>query len=286
MLSRFVVMVDAGYLFANAASCLSERKSKTRGDVACRSPAALAIHFVEAARTALGLPRDRELLRVYWYDGVMPSGHTEEQQSIMRVSDLLFRGGTVNARGQQKGVDSLIVTDLIELAGNQAISDALLVTGDSDLAVGMDLAQRKGVRIAVLGVPASPDGTQVNQSREITSRADRVAAMSTDEVRKLFIYSPAEPNKPGAATATPSQPTQVQHQIRQPAYASVTEAVDGLLAAFPELRATALGPNGAIPREVDTKLMAFVLKGMAHGRLSDDERATMREAFRTRVAGP
>jgi uncharacterized LabA/DUF88 family protein len=56
------------------------------------------------------------------------------------MPDVKIRLGYINGAGQQKGVDSLIVTDLIELARNQAISDAYLVSGDGDLRVAVQIA--------------------------------------------------------------------------------------------------------------------------------------------------
>ena len=52
----------------------------------------------------------------------------------------------------QKGVDSLIVTDLIELARNRAITDALILSGDEDIKIGVQVAQTFGVRIHLLGI--------------------------------------------------------------------------------------------------------------------------------------
>lgn len=62
------------------------------------------------------------------------------------------RLGFVNSVGEQKGVDSLIVTDMIALARNRAISDAVLMSGDEDLRVGVQQAQELGVRAGCLGI--------------------------------------------------------------------------------------------------------------------------------------
>lgn len=139
----------------------------------------------------------------------------------------------VNARGQQKGVDSLIVTDLFELATNRAISDAALVTGDSDLAIGIELAQKKGVRIAVLGLEDLAVGVSSGQSKEITDRADRVIRFGSGALVPLMKYVPravpaAPATKVAAATpgtgavkmsaaspATAAQPRKYQPQLRQ-----------------------------------------------------------------------
>lgn len=188
-MDRFVVMVDAGYLLHQSAEIVSERASTKRHHLEVMNPAALVNLLLDKTRTALGLTT-RELLRVYWYDGVMASGLSAQQRAIADLPDVHFRAGIVNAAGQQRGVDSLIVTDLIELAGNGAISDAALVTGDGDFAIGIEMAQKKGVRIAVIGVEDAELGVSHRQSFEITSRADRVARLGVYDLSAVMRYVP------------------------------------------------------------------------------------------------
>lgn len=188
-MDRFVVMVDAGYLLHQSAEIVSERASTKRHHLEVMNPAALINLLLEKTRTALGLTT-RELLRVYWYDGVMASGLSPQQRAIAELPDVHFRSGIVNAAGQQRGVDSLIVTDLIELASNGAISDAALVTGDGDFAIGIEMAQKKGVRIAVIGVEDAELGVSHRQSFEITSRADRVARLGVYDLSAVMRYVP------------------------------------------------------------------------------------------------
>ena len=76
-------------------------------------------------------------LRVYWYDGVIGyKGPTLQQTDLAHLDNVKLRLGFVNSFGEQKGVDSLIVTDLIELVRNHAISDAVLLSGDEDIRIG------------------------------------------------------------------------------------------------------------------------------------------------------
>ena len=75
------------------------------------------------------------LLRVYWYDGTS-TGPTAQHLTLAHLDNVKVRLGFVNSVGEQKGVDSLIVTDMITLARNRAISDAVLVSGDEDLQIG------------------------------------------------------------------------------------------------------------------------------------------------------
>src|SRR6218665_3722342 len=150
-MNRFVVMVDADSLFRQAIDIVSTRAPPPRADLDIVAPAALIEALLDKSRSTLDLTR-KELLRVYWYDGVMANGFTPQQRSLAHIDDVQFRAGTINGRDQQKDIASLIATDLLELACHQAICDAVLVTGDSDLAVGIDMAKKRGVRIAVLGV--------------------------------------------------------------------------------------------------------------------------------------
>ena len=212
-MDRFVVMVDAGYLLHQSAEIVSERASTKRHHLEVMNPAALINLLLEKTRTALGLTT-RELLRVYWYDGVMASGLSPQQRAIAELPDVHFRSGIVNAAGQQRGVDSLIVTDLIELASNGAISDAALVTGDGDFAIGIEMAQKKGVRIAVIGVEDTELGVSHRQSFEITSRADRVARLNVYDLSAVMRYVP-----PAAPMASSTQAG--DYEYSQPAsYAS------------------------------------------------------------------
>ena len=91
------------------------------------------------------------LLRTYWYDGTS-GGPTPQHSTLAELPDVKVRLGFVNTVGQQKGVDSLIVTDMITLARNGAIAECVLLSGDEDLRVGVQLAQEHGVRVHLLGI--------------------------------------------------------------------------------------------------------------------------------------
>ena len=82
---------------------------------------------------------DLPLLRVYWYDGT-DSGPTIQQRVLAECADAKLRLGFVRKgeqnRSQQKGVDSLLVTDMITLARNRAVATCVLIGGDADLLVG------------------------------------------------------------------------------------------------------------------------------------------------------
>lgn len=220
-MNRFVIMVDAGYLLSQAVKILSRRASSKRADLDVHDPGALIEVLIRTSRATLDLT-DKELLRIYWYDGVLFNGMTREQKAIVDVNDVQFRAGTVNGMGQQKGVDSLIVTDLIELTTHHAMCDAILVTGDSDLAVPIELAQRRGVRIAVLGLEDLSQGVAHGQSFEITSRADRVARLGGADIAGSMSYAPRPSVPIGSPAPAAAQP--VVSRARPPAQALATVA--------------------------------------------------------------
>lgn len=155
---QVAVFVDAGYLYAQGSSLLSGQK-QPRQTIQLSTQEALKALCEMAERVAPGA----RLLRVYWYDGVLRNGRlTSEQAALANSPRTKLRLGMVNGSGQQKGVDSLIVTDLIDLARNRAITDALLLAGDEDLRIGVQIAQTFGVQTHLLGIkPArgsqSPD---------------------------------------------------------------------------------------------------------------------------------
>lgn len=148
---QVAVFVDAGYLFAQGSALLSGQKQsrQTIQLAAQETLAALCRAAEEAAPNA-------RLLRIYWYDGLLRGNRpTAEQSTLANSPRTKLRLGMVNSQGQQKGVDSLIVTDLIDLARNNAISDALLLAGDEDLRIGVQIAQTFGVQIHLLGIKPS-----------------------------------------------------------------------------------------------------------------------------------
>lgn len=120
---------------------------------------------------------DSRLLRVYWYDGARRRIHTAEQQSIAELPDVKVRLGNLNANNQQKGVDSLIRTDLESLARHRAISDAALLGGDEDLVSAVEAAQGFGARVHLWGIEA-PEGR--NQAEPLLWEVDSQRTLDLD----------------------------------------------------------------------------------------------------------
>ena len=133
------------------------------------------------AQELTGLP----LLRIYWYDGAS-TGPNAAHVALAYRPNLRLRLGQVDAHGQQQGVDALLVGDLVTLAKNHAVCDAVLVTGDDDLRLGVEEAQAYGVRVHLVGIPPARE----NQAAALVQAADRVRELTTEELRTFLSLAP------------------------------------------------------------------------------------------------
>ncbi|MFE5619302.1 NYN domain-containing protein [Streptomyces sp. NPDC056524] len=152
--STHAIFVDAGYVYASAGLLVAGTEDRRSFDLDAEG---LIEAFIDKARTIFA---DSRLLRVYWYDGARRRIHTPEQQTIAELPDVKVRLGNLNANNQQKGVDSLIRSDLESLARHRAISDAALVGGDEDLVPAVEAAQGYGARVHLWGIEAAEGRNQ------------------------------------------------------------------------------------------------------------------------------
>jgi uncharacterized LabA/DUF88 family protein len=173
---RCAVFVDAGYVYAEGGRLCCG--SRSRADLVLDA-GAVVNRLVQLARTKTTLP----VLRTYWYDAAKDGIRTKEQTDIAALDNVKVRLGRLNGRGQQKGVDALIYRDLMTLAQQRSISDAVLVSGDEDLREGVRAAQDMGVRVVLFGIE-SVGGH--NQSQELVLEADEVSVLSKSLLQPMF----------------------------------------------------------------------------------------------------
>lgn len=177
---QIAVFVDAGYLYAQGSTAISGSKRK-RHEI--RLDPALALADLRSL-AEVAAPGAR-LLRIYWYDGLSRGGRLNSEQSALAITrDVKLRLGMINGLGQQKGVDSLIVTDLIDLARNRAVTDALIMSGDEDIRVGVQVAQTFGVRVHLLGL----EPARGSQSPDLIQEADTTYEWSRDHIGRWMSF--------------------------------------------------------------------------------------------------
>lgn len=247
-MDRVAVFVDAGYLFAQGSVALTGQKLP-RGRLVLDHEKALDALADFSTRVA-GVP----LLRIYWYDGTS-TGPNSQHITIAHLSRVKVRLGFVNSVGEQKGVDSLIVTDMITLARNRAMCEAVLLSGDEDLRVGVQQAQEFGIRVHLLGVRPS----RGSQSLFLMQESDSTHEWGPDDLSPFLSVKP-EAEAPAVAALTaptrqPAAPTAVADVAT--ALADVAAALAGEI-EITELEALAasIRQSGQIPQDVDGRLLA------------------------------
>lgn len=203
--------IDVGFLKAQGAQALgTDRRSVTPDAQGC----------VTRLRELAG-DEGSVLLRAYWYDGAFEVGHSRYQgqrsylDAIASCPGIQIRLGhvredipawhhalktaiaacgvdlaefekhfTFRPEMQQKGVDTLIVLDLVRLAQRRAYDTAFLLAGDRDLAEAVRVAQDEGRRLVLL----HPTGGGV--ATELKHLADEVRPLSQDELRQMLRVKP------------------------------------------------------------------------------------------------
>jgi hypothetical protein len=212
------------------------------------------------------------------------------QASLASRHNVKVRLGIVNRSGEQKGVDSLIVTDLISLSRNRAMADAVLVTGDEDIRVGVQQAQELGVRVHLVGLETAT----TNQSYLLRQEADTLREVSKAEVDSFLSLVPATPIVPVpvvAAVHPPPTPGTVAAAGIVAAAASTTvtlssgSALDVVLVAQ-TFAATLAKPDAErvvrsspnVPNDVDRQLLAAG-RATCGRSLTEQEKRDLRKEF-------
>ncbi|MGO9127986.1 MAG: NYN domain-containing protein [Terriglobales bacterium] len=279
-MKRHAIFVDAGYVFAQGSVSLSGSKIP-------RTQLKLDATEITAQLTTLALARGAgvPLLRIYWYDGAL-NRPTVEHLALANTENVKLRLGTINSAGEQKEVDSLLVTDLIDLARNQSICDATVVTADTDVRIAVQVAQTFGVRVHLIGLEPS----RASQSPSLRQEADTVHEIAKADVAKFLKVLTAGPPKPAVALAPAAVvatgpkasasvgPAKTIDQV-------IDEAIQQILAPplsdVPALKA-ALAASSGVPMEYDRRLLG-TCRTLLQRDLTGDERREMRSLFKKRV---
>ncbi|MGW0421721.1 NYN domain-containing protein [Streptomyces sp. NPDC003015] len=265
--STHAIFVDAGYLYAAAGRLVAGTEDRRAFEVDTEG---LIEALIDRARTIFA---DSRLLRVYWYDGARRRIHTAEQQSIAELPDVKVRLGNLNANNQQKGVDSLIRSDLESLARHRAISDAALLGGDEDLVSAVEAAQGYGARVHLWGIEA-PEGR--NQAEPLLWEVDSQRTLDLDFFKPYVSRRAAGPYE---ATATRPTRDAVRFVGAQIAAKWLAErgraALQDLLPGHPYL-------PGSVDQDLLVEaegLLQYSLRGQA------DLRRSLRDGFWEHVQG-
>ena len=267
-MDRVAVFVDAGYLFAQGSVELCGAKL-TRGEILLDHHAVTA-KLQTFAETVSKLP----LLRIYWYDGTS-QGPTPQHITLAGQASVKVRLGFVNSQGQQKGVDSLVVTDMITLARNRAMAECVLLSGDEDVRVGVQQAQEYGVRVHLLGIKPA----RGSQSISLLQEADATRQWEAADLRSFLRRRPhVQPHAPplavAVATADPQAGADTPDPLEEVARQVADEVTESEIATLVDsIRATKLRPQ-----EIDAKLLTISRSKLGND-LDSSQKSKVRAAF-------
>lgn len=178
-MDRCAIFIDAAHLLAEAGKLVCDTRS--RASLACDFGPMLT-ELASMVEEDADLP----MLRTYWYDAANEAVPTFEQLRIAELRGVKLRLGRMS-RGQQKGVDSLMLCDLTTLAQERAVASMYILGGDDELIHGVRHAQERGIQVTVLGVEST--GVR-NQSGSLIREADDHIVLSKEFWEKWIRLSP------------------------------------------------------------------------------------------------
>ena len=300
-MDRVAVFVDAGYLYAGGAKSVSGNDGVKRHDIALNIPVVIPYLIKQAEAIS-----QQKILRIYWYDAA-PSGRPNTDHQILASTDnVKLRLGVINGFGQQKGVDGRIITDLTELSRNRAFADAVLLGGDEDFRLGVELAQEYGTRIHLLtieGSSSSPTLRQESDTMTIVAREDlqtfiSVRAASTmmqNPTLPLLMESSLQPTNHGgpqnssrmsvarlAAVAESEQSLSVAVDFDSIMHAEITRYLASLSPAEQISLTAALKTGAGVPAEHDGQLLARTRNALGR-TLTQPEKVRLRRALKNQL---
>lgn len=273
-MDRYAIFVDAGYFFA-AGAVAAFGSHTTRKQVTLKSPPAMFEDLcIKASAVANGVP----LLRVYWYDAMPGPRLSLQQSNLAMLPGVKLRLGALNSAGEQKGVDSLIVTDIIDLARNRALADAVIVTGDEDLRIAVQVAQSFGVRVHIL---AAGDPRK-NVSPSLQMEADSVSALDSEWFASHLDQVGVPPKLTSPAPVPSTNAVELiatTHDLETTAQAVIKELLDALQPEQINQLSQHFSTQNTVPPEYDRRLVAKVSAGLSDRRLSGSETRSIRGLF-------
>jgi uncharacterized LabA/DUF88 family protein len=190
---RCALFVDAGYVLADGAMAVhgTRRRESVSWDYA-----GLLRLFGSLAMDRTRLP----LLRCYWYESAVEGRRTPDHDALADLPGVKLRVAKMRP-GRREGVEGEIHRDLTTLARNKAVSDAVVVSAEEDLAQVIADVQDMGMRVTLLHVTV--DGNSAIP-RVLRQESDDIVEIGAAELRPYVeLISGAEPPRQGESDGGP-----------------------------------------------------------------------------------
>src|SRR6516164_5998274 len=134
-----------------------------------------------------GLP----LLRCYWYEATVEGRRSADHDALADLPGIKLRVAKMRP-GRRKGVESEIHRDLTTLARNRAVTDAIVISAEEDLAQVIADVQDLGLRVTLLHIAVDGNWTI---SRALRQECDDVVEIGSAHLRPYVeLISGAEPD--------------------------------------------------------------------------------------------
>jgi hypothetical protein len=180
---RCALFVDASYVLADGAMAVHGTR---RGESVSWDYEGLLQLLSGLARERTGLP----LLRCYWYEATVDGRRTAEQDTLADIPGIKLRVAKIRP-GRREGVETEIHRDLTTLARNSAVSDALVVSAEEDLAQVIADVQDLGMRVTLVHIAVDGNWTI---SRSLRQESDDIIEIGGDQLRPYVeLIAGAEP---------------------------------------------------------------------------------------------
>jgi hypothetical protein len=196
---RCALFVDASYVLADGAMAVHGTR---RGESVSWDYEGLLQLLSGLARERTGLP----LLRCYWYEVTVDGRRTAEQDALADIPGIKLRVAKIRP-GRREGVETEIHRDLTTLARNGAVSDALVVSAEEDLAQVIADVQDLGMRVTLVHIAVDGNWTI---SRSLRQESDDIIEIGGEQLRpyvELIVGAePAHADEPDDADRAPGRP--------------------------------------------------------------------------------
>jgi uncharacterized LabA/DUF88 family protein len=180
---RCALFVEAGYVLADGAMAVHGTRHRD----------SVSWDYQGLLKFLSGLSQDRTglpVLRCYWYEAAGEGRRTSEHDALADVQGLKLRLGRVRP-GRREGVETEMHRDLATLARNGAISDAIVVSGEEELAEVIAEVQDLGIRVILVHITLDGNWTI---SRLLRQECDDILEIGGAHLRPFVdLIAGAEP---------------------------------------------------------------------------------------------
>ena len=182
-MDRCALFVDAGYVLADGAMAVHGTRHRD----------SVAWDYTGLLKFLSGLAQDRTgqpVLRCYWYEAAAEGRRTSEHDALADIPGLKLRLGRLRP-GRREGIETEMHRDLTTLARNGAITDAIVVSGEEELAEVIAEVQDIGIRVTLVHITVDGNWTV---SRPLRQECDDIVEIGGAHLRPFVdLIAGAEP---------------------------------------------------------------------------------------------